>query len=129
MTSPSSNSVFDTAKNNLVIKIFAIFLVIAGIVSSFWMLGIFGNDPFIEKSLSLKGSEDRGERLFRINCVGCHGIKAEGLLGPDLHQVSNRLRDKTIINQIIKGKTPPMPSFELEPQNMADLLSYLETIK
>jgi len=72
---------------------------------------------------------EKGERLFRVNCVGCHGISAQGLLGPDLHEVSFHLSEKEIINQIMQGRTPPMPSFQMEPQKMADLLAYLNSLK
>lgn len=63
-----------------------------------------------------------------MNCVGCHGISAQGLVGPDLNNVTNQLSDERIINQVIKGLTPPMPSFEMDPQSMADLLSYLHSL-
>ncbi len=93
-----------------------------------WAFGIFEADPYSKASLLLDGSQAKGEKIFKVNCVGCHGITAQGLLGPDLHQVTDHLTKKQIINQIIKGKTPPMPSFEMEPQKMADLLSYLDTL-
>ncbi len=84
---------------------------------------------YIQKSLSLNGSIENGSRLFRMNCVGCHGISAQGLVGPELNNVTEELRDKQIINQVIKGLTPPMPSFEMEEQSMADLLVYLHSLK
>ena len=86
-------------------------------------------DPFISSTMKLSGSSDNGGKIFKINCVGCHGISAQGLLGPDLHSVKQRLSQKKIINQIVKGRTPPMPSFEIEPQSMADLLAYLHTLE
>ena len=61
--------------------------------------------------------------------MGCHGIKARGLVGPDLHSVTKRLSDKEIIKQVTTGLTPPMPSFEIDPQNMSNLLSYLHTLE
>ena len=63
-----------------------------------------------------------------MNCVGCHGIKARGLVGPDLHLITQRLDDKEIIRQVIEGLTPPMPSFEIDPQNMSNLLTYLHSL-
>ena len=36
---------------------------------------------------------------------------------------------KEIIEQVIEGQTPPMPSFEIDPQNMSNLLSYLHSLK
>ena len=105
-----------------------VFIGIALIILLLWLLGGFHNDPYIEETLSLQGSSAKGERLFRVNCVGCHGISAQGLLGPDLHQVSENLSQKKIINQVMQGRTPPMPSFQMEPQKMADLLAYLDSL-
>ena len=46
----------------------------------------------------------------------------------DLHSITERLNDKQIIKQVIEGLTPPMPSFEIEPQSMADLLAYMHSL-
>jgi len=37
-------------------------------------------------------------------------------------------RQKKIINQVMQGRTPPMPSFQMEPEKMADLLAYLDSL-
>ena len=63
-----------------------------------------------------------------MNCVGCHGITARGLVGPDLHLITHRLNDSAIIKQVIERLTPPMPSFEIDPQNMSNLLTYLHSL-
>ena len=93
-----------------------------------WVIGSFKKDPFINKTLSLEGEAISGSKIFKINCVGCHGISAQGLVGPDLHGATQQMSDKKIINQVIKGLTPPMPSFEIEPQSMADLLAYMHSL-
>ena len=36
------------------------------------------NNNFIIETLELNGSTEEGDALFKINCVGCHGITAEG---------------------------------------------------
>ncbi len=87
------------------------------------------DNTYILKTLELSGSVNEGDTLFKMNCVGCHGITARGLVGPDLHSITQRLNDKQIIRQIIKGLTPPMPSFEIDPQNMSNLLEYLHSLK
>ena len=84
---------------------------------------------YILKTLELRGAVREGETLFKMNCVGCHGIKARGLVGPDLHLITERLNDRKIIKQVIEGLTPPMPSFEIDPQNMSNLLTYLHTLR
>ena len=86
------------------------------------------NKTFILKTLEVSGSVKKGDALFKMNCVGCHGITARGLVGPDLHLITQRLNDKAIIKQVIEGRTPPMPSFEIDPQNMSNLLTYLHSL-
>ena len=55
------------------------------------------NNKYIIETLGLNGSAEEGDALFKINCVGCHGITARGLVGPDLHSITQRLNDKEII--------------------------------
>lgn len=86
------------------------------------------SDPYTRSTLQLAGSEERGGQLFMINCAGCHGIAAQGLVGPNLHGVAGRKNDRQLIQQVVSGRTPPMPRFQPEPQAMADLLAYLHAL-
>ena len=86
------------------------------------------SDPYSRSALQLSGSQERGEQLFLINCAGCHGIAAQGLVGPNLHGVDGRKNNRQLIQQVVSGRTPPMPRFQPEPQAMADLLAYLHTL-
>ena len=92
------------------------------------VLGHSQRDPYVNATLDLEGSLEQGGRLFRINCAGCHGITAQGNLGPNLLDVSERRNDAQLIRQVVSGNTPPMPRFQLEPQEMADLLAYLNSL-
>ena len=103
-------------------------IAIVALLILFWNIGNFKQDPFITETLSIQGEALSGSKLFKINCVGCHGISAQGFVGPDLHETTKELSDKKIINQVIRGLTPPMPSFEIEPQSMADLLAYMHSL-
>ncbi len=85
-------------------------------------------DPYTRTTLELTGSVEDGGRLFRLNCAGCHGLAAQGLVGPDLHGVDRRKNDRQLIQQVVSGRTPPMPSFQPEPQAMADLLAFLHSL-
>ena len=87
------------------------------------------SNTFILKTLELSGSVKEGDLIFKMNCVGCHGITARGLVGPDLHSITQRLNDAEIIKQVTEGLTPPMPSFEIDSQNMSNLLTYLHNLK
>ncbi len=97
-------------------------------------IGILGNywhqisDPYIREVLSLNGDTAKGHAIFQINCVGCHGLQAYDNVGPSLQNVSKRKSKVEIIYQVVSGKTPPMPKFQPNPQEMADLLSYLEQL-
>lgn len=85
-------------------------------------------DPYVQEVLSLTGDSVQGHAIFQINCAGCHGIMADGKVGPSLKNVSNRKSSRRLIEQVISGQTPPMPKFQPSPQEMADLLSYLESL-
>jgi len=85
-------------------------------------------DPYTRSTLERSGSATDGGRLFRLNCAGCHGLAAQGLVGPNLHGVDRRKNDRQLIQQVVSGRTPPMPRFQPEPQAMADLLAYLNSL-
>lgn len=97
-------------------------------------IGILGNywhqisDPYVREVLSLEGDTAKGHAIFQINCVGCHGLQAYENVGPSLQNVPKRKSKVEIIYQVVSGQTPPMPKFQPNPQEMADLLSYLEQL-
>ena len=128
VTTPSSSAAGQTAKARLIWASSIILGTVFSIIIGVWSIRAITPDAYIQSTLRLNGSEENGGQLFRVNCVGCHGITAQGFLGPDLHSVSKRLKEKDIINQILKGRTPPMPSYEIEPNEMADLLAYLHSL-
>ena len=128
MSTSSSTAAERNFKREFLKKFFILFVV------SFLSLTIFflfhhENNKYIIETLELNGSAEKGDALFKINCVGCHGITARGLVGPDLHSVTQRLNDKEIIKQVTGGLTPPMPSFEIDPVNMSNLLKYLHSLE
>ena len=45
------------------------------------------SDPYMGEVLSLQGDVTRGQAMFEINCAGCHGLNADGIVGPSLHHV------------------------------------------
>ena len=128
MNIPSSKALIRKEEKISSWRIFFLSTFTAALLIFFWRFGDFKQDPFITETLSIKGEAVSGSKLFKINCVGCHGISAQGLVGPDLHEATQAMSDKKIINQVIKGLTPPMPSFEIESQSMADLLAYMHSL-
>ena len=124
----SSSSAAEKTLKMKIWKRILIVIVILIIIGSLFYLNHEENNTYILQTLELKGSVKEGDTLFKMNCVGCHGISARGLVGPDLHSITLRLNDTDIIKQVIEGVTPPMPSFEIDPQNMSDLLTYLHSL-
>ena len=110
-------------------KIFFIIFVVLLMCLSIFFVNNHKDNNYINQTLEVNGSAEEGDALFKMNCVGCHGITARGLVGPDLHSITKRLNDKEIINQVTGGLTPPMPSFEINPENMSNLLKYLHSLE
>lgn len=85
-------------------------------------------DPYVQNVLSLNGDPVRGHAIFQMNCSGCHGLYADGQVGPSLRHVSDHRSRIGLIHQVTSGSTPPMPQFQPSEQEMADLLKYLESL-
>jgi len=127
--STSSSSAAERDSKREFLKIFFIVFVVLFICFLIFFAKHHENNKYIIETLELNGSAEEGHALFKINCVGCHGISARGLVGPDLHSITKRLNDKEIIKQVTGGLTPPMPSFEIDPVNMSNLLKYLHSLE
>lgn len=84
--------------------------------------------PYIQEVLSYQGNIERGNAIFQVNCASCHGTNGNGNIGPSLKGVSKHKSEVRIINQVVSGKTPPMPKFQPSAEDMADLLSYLRQL-
>ena len=128
MNTPSSKALINKQQKISSWRIFLLSTATIVLLILFWNMGDFKQDPFINETVSIEGEALSGSKLFKINCVGCHGISAQGLVGPDLHEATQEMSDKKIINQVIRGLTPPMPSFEIGAQSMADLLAYMHSL-
>ena len=128
MSTSSSSAAEKDFKRELLKKFFIVFIVLLMCFLIFFVNHSEDN-KYIIQTLELNGSAKEGDALFKMNCVGCHGITARGLVGPDLHSITQRLNDKEIIKQVTGGLTPPMPSFEIDPVNMSNLLKYLHSLE
>ncbi len=85
-------------------------------------------EPYVRSVMDLTGHPTQGEQIFLLNCASCHGVAGTGVVGPSLVNLTSHRSQASIIHQITSGRTPPMPKFQASPQEMADLLSYLETL-
>ncbi|MGF1487050.1 MAG: c-type cytochrome [Prochloraceae cyanobacterium] len=86
------------------------------------------SDPYVQKVLSQTGDPSKGQAIFQINCAGCHQGITPGSVGPNLKDIGRRKSKVGLIYQVTSGQTPPMPKFQPSPEEMADLLSYLERL-
>ena len=127
--STSSSSAAERDLKGEILKNCLIGFVVFFICFSIFFLNHNESDNYIIETLQLDGSAKEGDKLFKMNCVGCHGITARGLVGPELHSITHRLNDKEIIKQVTGGLTPPMPSFEIDSVNMSNLLKYLHSLE
>ena len=92
MTEPSSTAAIPKESKISFFRVIMLILATAGLLILLWIYG--GKpDPFIQKTLNDQGSIEAGNSLFRMNCVGCHGISAQGLVGPELSKVTEELND------------------------------------
>lgn len=125
---PTSTAAGTAEGGRTLIAALVVVAAVTCVILLIWMVSKGQVDPYVQATLNLQGSLDHGGELFRINCAGCHGLAGQGLLGPKLTDVSSRLNDQALIHQIVSGETPPMPSFQMEPQSMADLLAHLHSL-
>lgn len=135
--SPDNASQEAVPSNELAVSVRQVALVVLGFILTIGLtigLVLWGihqqqmADPYVRSVLALEGDSARGEEIFRLNCATCHGLEASGEVGPNLHDVSARKSRIGLIEQVISGKTPPMPQFQPDPKEMADLLEFLETL-
>ena len=128
----TENAALESAPSPTAVLLRVLFAIaLMGMVTLTIVLGVRqvqASDPYIHQVLSLQGEQARGQAIFQMNCAVCHGIEANGEVGPSLLKVSGRMSKIRLIQQVTSGSTPPMPQFQPEAQDMADLLTYLESL-
>lgn len=115
-----------TETKKTTISLLTVMIILLLSIIAWWLIPT--KDPYIQEVLSYQGNIERGSAIFQVNCAGCHGINGNGNIGPSLKDVSKHKSEVRIINQVVSGKTPPMPKFQPSTEDMADLLSYLRQL-
>ncbi|MEY2983484.1 MAG: Cytochrome [Cyanobacteriota bacterium] len=110
------------------LSIGGIAVVVVCVVALIAWLSLSPIDPYTSEVLTLNGNAERGQAIFQANCAVCHGLEGNGNIGPSLVDVHQHRSAVALIQQVVSGKTPPMPQFQPNPQEMADLLNYLKTL-
>ena len=101
------------------------YLGLAAATAAFVMLTTSGT--------ALAGGDDGnptvGRAIFmRDNCAGCHGVLAQGGMGPNLRNDS--LNDDEVRDVVLNGTSTGMPSFRglLGGRDIAHLEAYFDTL-
>ncbi|MEB3254571.1 MAG: cytochrome c [Synechococcus sp.] len=128
MAEPTSTAAEQRDSGGGLIAALVVFAAAACALLLIWVINSAHKDPYVQATLELQGDAEHGGQLFRINCAGCHGLAGQGLLAPQLGGIAGQRRDAELIHQIVSGETPPMPSFQMKPEDMADLLSHLHQL-
>jgi len=90
----------------------------------------------ITPALAATTAEQRGKAFARANCARCHAIdrvsKSPLRIAPPLRSLHQRYPIEALEEALAEGIStghPDMPAFELNPDQIRDLLSYLKTLE
>ncbi|RXH08775.1 c-type cytochrome [Bradyrhizobium guangzhouense] len=96
------------------------------------LIGLF----LITPALAAPTAEQRGKAYARANCARCHAIdrRSESPLkiAPPFRTLHQRYAIDSLEEALAEGiytGHADMPAFELEPEQIHDLLSYLKTLE
>ncbi len=75
---------------------------------------------------------EAGKKLFSSNCASCHGLKAEGAIGPCLTDTDWKYgdSDEALLESVRKGRPGGMPAWGtfLKPDQVEAVTAYVHSI-
>lgn len=84
----------------------------------------------------MEGSVARGAALVRSRCAACHAVGPVGdsslAMAPPFRELSRRYPVSSLQEAFAEGLVtahPEMPEFTFEPQQVRDLIAYLESLE
>jgi cytochrome c len=90
----------------------------------------------IAPALAASPSEERGKTFAFNNCARCHAVdrvtQSPLKIAPPFRTLHNRYPVETLAEALAEGIQtghPTMPEFQLDPDQIHDLLSYLKTLE
>ena len=90
----------------------------------------------IAPALAASPDEQRGKTFAINNCARCHAIDRVGQsplkIAPPFRNLHKRYPIETLAESLAEGIQtghPTMPEFQLDPDQIHDLLSYLKTLE
>ena len=88
------------------------------------------------QTLALSPDEQRGKTFALNNCARCHSVDkvtpSPLKIAPPFRTLHNRYPIETIAEALAEGIQtghPTMPEFQLDPDQIHDLLAYLKTLE
>lgn len=104
-------------------------------VMLFLALGGCATDAPPEPASAIMGSADRGERIARQQCGGCHAVALTGASpmpgAPPFRDMGVAYPVSYLQEAMAEGLVtahPAMPAFTFEPDQIADLIAYMELV-
>jgi mono/diheme cytochrome c family protein len=90
----------------------------------------------LNPALAASPSEQRGKTFALANCARCHAVDRVSSsplkIAPPFRTLHKRYRIETLAESFAEGiRTghPTMPEFQLDPDRIHDLLSYLKSLE
>lgn len=108
-----------------------------GIATTVLILALGGcaTDAPSEPSSTTLGSADRGEQIARQQCGGCHAVALDGAspmaAAPPFRDMGVAYPVSYLQEAMAEGLVtahPAMPAFTFEPEQIADLIAYMELV-
>ena len=85
---------------------------------------------------TLSPAAQRGRVFVQVNCAKCHAVSRVGesplSIAPPLRTLHKRYPIETLAEALAEGIStghPTMPAFQLDPDQIGDLLTYLKTLE
>ena len=89
-----------------------------------------------ESALAQSPAERRGLRFARLHCAQCHAIEAVGesplTIAPPFRTLHLKFPIESLRRRLAEGIVadhPTMPQFRLDPDQLADVMAYLQTFE
>ena len=103
------------------------------VASSAVFLALWG---FTGVTLAMEPREQRGLTFAKTNCAGCHAVGRSGAsplkIAPPFRRLHERypvdLLAEALAEGIVTGH-PAMPAFQLDSDQIGDLIAYLKTLE
>ena len=81
--------------------------------------------PSVSAAPAVAGDPTHGRKVFVVNCAGCHGIQAQGDVGPSLHGTGLTAAE---IEAIVASGRGVMPAGLVTGQDAADVAAYVASL-